>query len=44
MGMARVFQDVDAMIRWAAARAPRRATVWVFPHGGVTFARPAQAS
>jgi len=40
MGMARIFGKLDEFVAWAAARAPRNATVWVFPHGGVTYARP----
>jgi len=38
MGLARVYNDLDAMVRWVAAHAPRRASVWVFPPGGVTYA------
>jgi nickel-dependent lactate racemase len=39
MGMARIFDDVGRLVEWAAARAPRRATVWIFPNGGVSYAR-----
>jgi lactate racemase len=38
MGIARVFADLDAFVTWAAARAPRTATAWLFPCGGVTYA------
>jgi nickel-dependent lactate racemase len=38
MGLARVYNDLDAMVRWVAGRAPRDATVWAFPYGGVTYA------
>jgi lactate racemase len=38
MGFARVFADLDAFVGWAAARAPRAATAWLFPCGGVTYA------
>lgn len=44
MGMARIFGKLDEFVGWAAARAPRDATVWVFPHGGATFARPPKAA
>ncbi|MBI5487000.1 MAG: nickel-dependent lactate racemase [Deltaproteobacteria bacterium] len=40
MGMARVFDRVGDLVEWAAARVPQRATVWVVPNGGVTFAKP----
>lgn len=43
MGMACTFDRVQTMIDWAARRVPRRATVWVFPYGGSTFAEPARA-
>ena len=38
MGLARVFSDVEPFVGWAAARAPRAATAWLFPCGGVTYA------
>lgn len=38
MGLATTFDRVEAMVDWAARRAPRQATVWVFPYGGVSFA------
>ncbi|MBN1771453.1 MAG: nickel-dependent lactate racemase [Deltaproteobacteria bacterium] len=44
MGMARIFGKLDEFVAWAAARAPREATVWVFPHGGATFVRPPKAA
>jgi nickel-dependent lactate racemase len=43
MGMARIFSETEPWIEWAAARAPQHATVWVFPNGGATFARPPAA-
>ncbi|MBF0527259.1 MAG: nickel-dependent lactate racemase [Deltaproteobacteria bacterium] len=39
LGLARVFNDVSAMFAWATQKAPRRAGVWIFPYGGVTYAR-----
>lgn len=38
MGILRSFTDVPAMMNWAASKAPNRATAWVFPHGGATYA------
>jgi nickel-dependent lactate racemase len=38
MGMATTFGDAPAMVAWAARRAPSKASVWVFPSGGATFA------
>ncbi len=38
MGIVRSFTDVSAMTSWAASKAPRRATAWVFPCGGATYA------
>jgi lactate racemase len=38
MGLARSYTDVQDMIAWAASKAPRNATVWVFPFGGATYA------
>ena len=35
--VARVFSRLDRLLEWAARTAPRRATVWVFPAGGVTY-------
>lgn len=37
MGIARSFTEVSAMVSWAAAKAPNRATVWAFPCGGATY-------
>ncbi len=39
MGLARSFTRVQDMVQWASARAPKRATVWVVPFGGSTYAR-----
>jgi hypothetical protein len=39
LGLARIFDRVPALLDWAAARAPRGATVWVVPSGGSTYAR-----
>ncbi|MEW5724266.1 MAG: nickel-dependent lactate racemase [Thermodesulfobacteriota bacterium] len=38
MGLARSFTRVADLLDWAAAKAPRQATVWVFPRGGASFA------
>jgi nickel-dependent lactate racemase len=38
MGLACTFAERQAFVDWAARRAPRRATVWVFPCGGSTYA------
>jgi len=38
MGLARSFTDVDEMVAWAATKAPRQAKVWIFPHGGSSYA------
>jgi len=38
MGMCRSFTRVREMVDWARTRAPRKATVWVFPYGGASFA------
>lgn len=38
MGLARSYTNVQDMIAWAATKAPRNATVWVFPFGGATYA------
>ncbi len=38
MGIARSFSDIQAMTDWAASKAPRSASVWVFPYGGATYA------
>lgn len=40
MGLARSFTRTDAMIEWAGSNAPKNATVWVWPYGGSTYARP----
>jgi hypothetical protein len=37
MGMCRSFTRVQEMVDWAGAKAPRKATVWVFPCGGASF-------
>ena len=39
MGLARSFTGVQDMIGWAAKKVSRRATVWIFPFGGTTYAR-----
>jgi nickel-dependent lactate racemase len=44
IGLARIFADVDAFVQWGAARAPRNASVWLFPCGGVTYAAQARAA
>jgi len=41
MGLACTFDRVQSMIDWAVRRVPRRATVWVFPYGGSTYAEVA---
>jgi nickel-dependent lactate racemase len=38
MGLACTFDSTREVIRWATVRAPLRATVWVFPFGGSTYA------
>ncbi|MCB9558285.1 MAG: nickel-dependent lactate racemase [Deltaproteobacteria bacterium] len=38
IGIAQTFTEPQAMIAWAKKVAPKRATVWVLPHGGATFA------
>jgi nickel-dependent lactate racemase len=38
MGLARSYTNVQDMIGWAATKAPKNATVWVFPFGGATYA------
>jgi nickel-dependent lactate racemase len=38
MGLARSFNQVEAMMAWAAGKAPKNASVWVFPHGGAGYA------
>lgn len=43
MGLARSFSHIQDMISWAEARAPRTATVWVFPCGGATYAPRSEA-
>ncbi len=43
MGLARSFTRVEDMVSWTATKAPKRATVWVFPCGGSTYASPAGA-
>jgi len=37
LGTFRTFDQLEPAIHWAEARAPRDATVWVFPHGGATY-------
>lgn len=39
LGSFRSFVDIEKMVAFAAGKAPRNATVWVFPLGGVTYAR-----
>jgi lactate racemase len=38
MGLARSFTDTPTMMSWVASKAPKRATAWVFPCGGATYA------
>jgi nickel-dependent lactate racemase len=38
MGMCRSYTRVGEMVAWAKTKAPREATVWVFPYGGASFA------
>ncbi len=40
MGMARSFTQVEDMIAWADSKIGGSPTVWFFPYGGVTYARP----
>jgi len=40
LGMARSYTQVHQMVDWAAAKLPERASLWVFPYGGSTYARP----
>ncbi len=44
IGLARSYTDVREMVAWAATKAPRRATVWIFPYGGSTYARVKEAA
>jgi hypothetical protein len=39
MGLARSFSNLPDLISWADSKAPSRPTVWIFPYGGVTYAR-----
>lgn len=39
MGLAKSFRKTERFVSWAASRAPKRATVWIFPFGGSTYAR-----
>ncbi|MDQ1239828.1 MAG: lactate racemase [Thermodesulfobacteriota bacterium] len=39
MGLAKSFTSREDFMSWGASRAPKRATVWVFPFGGSTYAR-----
>jgi len=41
LGPVRVFNNPQQWLAWARKKVPKRATVWVFPHGGVSYARPA---
>jgi nickel-dependent lactate racemase len=38
LGMVRTFHELDGLLRWAEQRAPSRATVWVVPMGGASYA------
>lgn len=44
LGLFVQFDDLQAMIDRAARLAPRNATVYVFPHGGVTYPVPGQGA
>ena len=39
LGPIRVYNDAQRWLHWARKKAPRQATVWVFPYGGVSYAR-----
>lgn len=39
MGLAKSFKRVDDLVEWTRSHAPSKATVWVFPYGGSTYAR-----
>jgi nickel-dependent lactate racemase len=43
IGLARTFDSPRRFVRWAVTRTSPRATVWVFPHGGATYAAPPPA-
>ena len=38
LGLAMVFNSTDEWISWSARKVRKDATVWIFPHGGVTYA------
>lgn len=38
LGLARSFNMISDMITWASSKAPKDASVWVFPYGGSTYA------
>ncbi|MFQ5750390.1 MAG: nickel-dependent lactate racemase [bacterium] len=38
LGLVRTFSDSSEMVHWSAKKVPRRATVWIFPYGGATYA------
>ncbi len=37
IGLARSFDTINEFVSWSRSRAPKRATVWVFPYGGSTY-------
>ncbi|MEW6349347.1 MAG: nickel-dependent lactate racemase [Thermodesulfobacteriota bacterium] len=39
MGLARSFARIEEMVQWASGKVPERASVWVVPFGGSTYAR-----
>ncbi|NOZ85978.1 MAG: nickel-dependent lactate racemase [Deltaproteobacteria bacterium] len=39
LGLAMVFNEIDSWLSWARKKAKQDATIWIFPHGGVSFAR-----
>jgi lactate racemase len=40
MGLARSFDKPDALLAWAAKHMPKNPSIWIFPYGGATYARP----
>ncbi len=40
MGLARSFDNLEAMFNWAGKQMPRNPSIWIFPYGGATYARP----
>ena len=44
MGLAKSYRDVQEMLAWAAGKVTGRATIWVFPYGGTTYAATASGA